>query len=431
MPTITATPDTGKSQVRLDVDFSDVDAPYVLVQRVDPRTGATAQVRGHGDSVTVGATAYAPLYAGYKGVLYDTEVPLDNSFYYTATAPQGILNANPTFSGGFTDPWYVTDPAITMRITESPAGQNFLSFYTAGATPNPTIRAEDAPATPGAPLTITVTVSTSSSNGVTVGFVYRDASGTILSTISGAATVFASTTISTSGVAPANTVSAQPFVQMNGTPASGLTCNVASIALTPFAANTATSGGVIVPSAGSCQFKDPLVPGNNVRVDFSWDPNPQCTPTEGVFWQSLDTEQYAANAAVFNINNQDVAQVVSKTRSAPTSTLTLVSRTFADRDRLIALLQPGSPLLFQAPDEYGLPDRYLSVGANSISRVLPDHRIPIRVFSMPHTVCAAPGGPMQGTVGARWGDLCNRYATWAAVNAAGLTWIQLLDGLAG
>jgi hypothetical protein len=50
---------------------------------------------------------------------------------------------------------------------------------------------------------------------------------------------------------------------------------------------------------------------------------------------------------------------------------------------------------------------------------------------MPHTVCAAPGGPMQGTVGARWGDLCNRYATWGAVNSAGLTWIQVLDGLAG
>jgi hypothetical protein len=431
VPTITATADNAKSQVRLDLDFSDVCAPYVLVNRVDPLTGQTTQVRGHGGSVTVGSTAYAPLYAGYKTVLYDTELPLDNAFYYTATAPAGVLNVNPTFSGGYVDPWYVTDPAINLKITKASSGQNFLSFSTAGATPNPTIRAEDIPATPGVALTVTATVSTSGSNGVTVGFVYRDSSGTILATMQAAATVFASTTLTASGVAPANTVTAQLFVQMNGTPGSGVTCNVASITLTPFQANTATSGGVMVPSLGSCQFKDPLIPGNNVRVDFAWDPNPLCTPTEGIFWQSLDQEQYAANSAVFNVNNQDVAQVVSKRRSAPSSTLTLVSRTFPDRDRLIALLAPGSPLLFQAPDEYGLPDRYISVGANSISRVLPDHRIPIRVHSMPHTVCAAPGGPMQGTVGARWQDLCNRYATWGAVNSAGLTWQQLLDGLAG
>jgi len=53
------------------------------------------------------------------------------------------------------------------------------------------------------------------------------------------------------------------------------------------------------------------------------------------------------------------------------------------------------------------------------------------VFSLPHSVCAAPGGFMQGTVGARWQDTCNVYATWGAVNAAGLTWTQVLQGAAG
>jgi hypothetical protein len=168
-----------------------------------------------------------------------------------------------------------------------------------------------------------------------------------------------------------------------------------------------------------------------VRVDFTFDPNPLCVPAEGIFWQSLDVEQQGANAATFNINNQANPVVVSKTRSSVTSTLTLVSRTFPDRDRLIALLEPGSPLLFQAPDEYALPDRYLSIGADTISRVLPDHRIPLRVFSLPHAVVSSPGGPMQGTVGARWADTCTRYATWTLVTAAGLTWTQVLDGLAG
>jgi hypothetical protein len=430
MSTITATADNAKSQVRLDVDFSDIDAPYVLVNRINPLTSAPTQVRGHGGSVTVGTVAYAPMQAGYKTVLYDTEVPLDQAVYYTATAPVATLNINPTFSGGYLDPWFATASAITMRITANAAGQNFLSFYTDGSLASPEIRAEEVPATPGASLKATLVVSSSGSLGVAIGIRYLDASGAPLSSGNASAVVTSTTTITFTATAPANTVSAQPYVRLSGTPTAGLTANIASVNLTNVA-GSATSGGIMLPSLGACQFKDPLRPGNNVRVDFAFDPNPLCTPSEGIFWQSLDTESQAANAAVFNVNNQANPTVVSKVRSSVTSTLTLVSRTFADRDRLITLLAPGSPLLFQAPDEYGLPDRFMSVGADSVSRVLPDHRFPIRVFSLPHSVVSAPGGPMSGTIGARWQDTCNRYATWAAVNSAGLTWIQVLDGLAG
>lgn len=431
MSTITATADNAKSQVRLDLDFSDIDAPYVLVNRVDPTTGATTAVRGHGSSATIGGVAYAPMQAGYKAVLYDTEVPLDATFYYTATAPSATLNANPTFADGYTDPWYATDPStITIRLTSSTSGENFLSFFTGGATATPTLRAEDIPATAGATFTVTASVSANVSQSVSVGLGFRDAAGALLSTPSASATVLAATTITTSAVAPANTVSVQPFIFMAGTPAATTIVSVGSITVTN-AAGSATSGGVLLPSLGACQLKDPLRPGYNVRVDFSFDPNPLCAPTEGVFFQGMDVEQQAANAAVFNVNNQANPIAVSKVRASVSSTLTLVSRTFADRDRLDALLAPGSPLLFQVPDEYGIPDQYLSVGGVSKTRVLPDHRFPIRVFSLPYQAVSAPGGPMQGTVGARWSDTCNRYATWAAVNGAGLTWVQVLDGLAG
>lgn len=429
MSTITATADTAKAQVRLDLDFSDIDAPYVLVNRVDPNTGATTQVRGHGSSTTISGVAYAPMQAGYKAVLYDTEAPLDAAVYYTATAPSVTLNANPTFSDGYTDPWYPTDPAVIIRATSSRAGVDFLSFLTGGATATPTIRAEDIAATPGASFTVRAVLSANVSQAVTVGMSFRDAAGAILSTTTTAATVLASTTVTATAVAPANTVSVQMLVTMTGTPAATVIVSISSITIVNNA-GSATSAGALLPSLGACRLKDPLRPGNNVRVDFAFDPNPLCIPAEGVFWQSLDTEEQAANAATFNVNNQATPVVVSKVRSSVTSTLTLVSRTFPDRDRLDVLLAPGSPLLFQVPDEYGMPDRYISVGNESKARVLPDHRFPLRVFSLPHTVVAAPGGPMQGTVGARWQDMCNRYATWAAVTAAGLTWTQVLDGLA-
>lgn len=430
MSTITATADTGKAQVRLDLDFSDVDAPYVLVNRVDPNTGATTAVRGHGSSTTIGGVAYAPMQAGYKAVLYDAEAPLDSAVYYTAAAPSVTLNANPTFVGGYTDPWYPTDPAVVIRATSSRSGADFLSFNTAGATATPTIRAEDIAATPGAIFTVTAVLSANVSQAVTVGMSFRDAAGAILSSTTTAAAVLAATTVTATATAPANTVSVQMLVTMTGTPAATTVVSISTITIVNNA-GSATSGAALLPSLGAVRLKDPLRPGASVRVDFTFDPNPLCIPAEGIFWQSLDAESQAANAAVFNINNQANPVVVSKVRSAVTSTLTLVSRTFPDRDRLAALLAPGSPLLMQVPDEYGMPDRYLSVGADTISRVLPDHRFPIRVFSLPHSVVSAPGGPMQGTVGARWSDTCNRYASWALVTAAGLTWTQVLDGLAG
>jgi hypothetical protein len=428
--TIVATADSTRSQVRLDLDFSDIDAPYAYVLRVDPTTGATTPVRGHGTSTTIGSLPYVPMQAGYKAVLYDTEAPVDAGVYYTATAPSVTLNVNPTFVGNFTEPWYPTDPAVLIRPTSSVSGADFLSFQTAGATALPTIRAEDIAATPGASFTVTATLSANVSQAVSVGMSFRDASGALISSTTASGAVLAATTLSVNGAAPANTVSVQLLVSMTGTPAATTVVSISSITITN-AAGSATSAGVVVPSLGAARLKDPLRPGNNVRVDFSFDPNPLCIPSEGIFWSSLDVEEQAANAATFNINNQPNPVVVSKARSSVTSTLVLVSRTFADRDRLDALLAPGSPLLFQVPDEYGLPDRYISVGSASKGRILPDHRIPIRVFSMPHAVVSSPGGPMQGTAGARWSDMCNRYASWGAVTTAGLTWTQVLDGAAG
>lgn len=430
MPTITATADNVRSQVRLDVDFSDIDAPYVLVNRVDPVTGATTQVRGHGSSFSINGTAYAPMQAGYKAVLYDTEVPLDSAVYYTATAPVVTLNANSDFNTGYVDPWYPVTPTLLVFPSTSLGGEKFMSLNPDGATLNPSTRGEDIPATPGASLTVTGVFSGNVTITFTMGLSFRDAAGAIISSTTAAGSALGSTTVTSTGTAPANTVSAQPYITFNSTPGSAAILSVNQIVVTS-SAGTATSNGVTVASQGAVRLKDPLRPGNNVRVDFIFDPNPQCVPSEGIFWQSLDTEDQAANSATFNVNNQATPIVVSKTRSSVTSTLTLVSRTFADRDRLDVLLAPGSPLLFQVPDEYGMPDRYLSVGNSQKGRVLPDHRFPIRVFSLPHTVVLAPGGPMQGTLGARWSDGCNRYASWGAVTTAGLTWTQILDGAAG
>lgn len=430
MPTITATADNAKSQVRLDLDFSDVDAPYAYVTRVDAITGAQTAVRGHGSSTTIAGLPYVPMQAGYKAVLYDTEMPTDTSFYYQAVAPSVTMNATSVFSGGYTDPWFTTTPTVTLRLTANRSGAQFLTIVPDGVTATISVRGEEVPATPGAVLTFTAVMSSNVSQGVVIALNALDATGTLIGNATASGTALTATTLTATVTCPANTVSVRPVLGVTGTPATTTLVSVTSATVTNPAA-TATSTGVTVQSLGACRLKDPLRPGNSVRVDFAFDPNPQCTPTEGIFFQSLDTEQRAANSATFNVNNQSRPVVTSKTRSSTTSTLTLVTRTFGDRERLDALLTPGSSLLFQVPAEYGVPDRYLSIGAETRARVLPDHRFPIRVFSLPFQSVAAPGGPMQGVTGARWSDTCNKFATWAAINSAGLTWTNILDGAAG
>lgn len=431
MPTITATADNAKAHVRLDLDFSDIDAPYVYVTRVDQATGASTPVRGHGSSTTIAGLPFVPMQAGYKAVLYDTEMPLDTAVSYVATAPSVTMNATSEFSGGYTDPWFCTDTTVTVRVTADRSGNRFLSVQSpTGAVGTVSVRGEEVPATPGATFTVTAVMSANVSQAVALAANCLDANGTLIGNGVATATVLGSTTVVATVVAPANTVSLRPVLGMTGTPASTTILSVRSAAVTT-PGGSATSGTVTVASNGSCWLKDPLAPGNNVRVDFAFDPNPLCTPTSGVFFQSMDTESRGANAATFNVNNQALPVTVSKKRSGISSTLTLVSRTFADRDNLNTLLAAGSPLLFQVPSAYGVIDQNMSIGATAVSRVLPDHRFPIRVFGLPYTQVAAPGGPMQGTEGARWQDTCNTYATWQAVNTAGLTWVQVLDGAAG
>lgn len=430
MPTV----NTNRSHVRLDLDFTDTDAPYALIQRIDAATGAPTVVRAHGQTTSIGSTAYANMYAGYRAVLYDVECPLDTAFYYTATAPSAALNANTNFSGGYIEPFNSAAPFAVSALAYSTAVQPttgwYMTFHGDGSTGTPICSSELVPCTPGATITSSITYSTNATVTSGISMVFVDANGTGLSGFNDVASTNGARVATATGTAPANTAYVQLLILMQGTPPASTIMSITKATISSAAA-TATSGPVVVPSLGACWLKDPLRPANNVRVDFWFDPNPLCVPAEGVFFQSLDVETMPANSASFNVNNQAEPVIVSKRRSSDTSTLNLVSRTFADRDRLRALLTPGSPLLWQVPDEYGSPDRYLSVANATITRTLPDHRFPIRVFALPFSVTLAPAGPGQGVFGARWQDTSDVYATWSAVNAASITWTQVLDGVIG
>lgn len=438
MSTITATVLEPLSMVRLDVDFSDINAPYVRVTRVNEVTGVSTVVRTHGASRTGSdGLEYQSLSVGYKTVMYDTELPLDVPVHYVATAIPSIMNVNPYFTN-FIDPWTGANGATVSRVTKInsvlPLSTPSMRWVGDGSTANPQVNGDRISVTVGAQFTLAATFLINSSPAtvlVGVQWLTSALANISTSTTSGLVSNFNPLTLTLNVTAPATAAYAYVFVQAVGTPPKSIFYFVDNVTLTSKAGTATSAGGLVVRSEGTCWLKDPYLPGNTVKVDFCFDPNPLCTPQEGIFFASMDAEGYAANSGTFNVNNQPEPVTVSRVRQSRASTLTLVTRTLADRDRLITMLAGGYPLLWQVPSEYGIPDAYIQVGSYQVVRVHPDIRFPIRVFPLPFVAERSPGGPMAGVVGARWQDSCNRYATWGAATAASVTWTQAMQGALG
>lgn len=153
-----------------------------------------------------------------------------------------------------------------------------------------------------------------------------------------------------------------------------------------------------------------------------------CIPGNGIFFASMDNEDYEPNTLTLNPTNAKYPLAMSRTRRGVSSLLTLVTRTFTDRDNLLTLAEPGSPLFWQGPAAYGIPDQYMDVGRVSIQRGLSDHKFQVRVAQLPYTSVARPAGPSQGVCGSQVGDLCD--FTWDELAAEGFTWDDLIRGRA-
>jgi hypothetical protein len=160
--------------------------------------------------------------------------------------------------------------------------------------------------------------------------------------------------------------------------------------------------------------------------DFSFEYR---APKEGAFFVSMDTESRAANSESVQPVNRRLAITASRPRRGVESTLTLATARFTDRDNLINITLPGSPLLFSAPVEYGIPQKYWDIGTTDVQRGMPDHRFQPRVHVLPIGEREAPAGPGKAPCGVSYDDGCDTagLTTWAEVQAAGMTWLDLTD----
>lgn len=200
----------------------------------------------------------------------------------------------------------------------------------------------------------------------------------------------------------------------------------------PTHAYTATSTEVILPSGQDVWLRDPLLPFNNVRVSGTVTPGlPECRPGAGIYFLPMGDENKPSATTAAQVNNRARPIPLVRVRGSKTSTLNLVTRTFADQALVEAINDPGTTLLLDVPPKFGYDRRYISVGDVPIARISRNQTRQWGQVAMPYVVVDAPAGLGYGTLGTRWADMCDQYATFGAMTAAGITWRGVLLGQAG
>jgi hypothetical protein len=222
-----------------------------------------------------------------------------------------------------------------------------------------------------------------------VGINWYTAAGTWISTSSGPYVTLAANvwTFSTMvAEAPANAASAKLTIQRFGTP---------------------PAGGVLYFDAAYLSWREPS--------------------TNQVFFAQLDTVHRATQAQTIAVVNDALPVNVSLPRRAPDGGITLVSRSFEDRDALVRLFAGGTPVQLDMPEVYGIPAMTMAVGDTDEGRGLPDHRYQPRVHNFPYQQVRPQVGPANGPCGAKYEDWCEdpNLDTWAEVT--GLTYNQMID----
>lgn len=196
-----------------------------------------------------------------------------------------------------------------------------------------------------------------------------------------------------------------------------------------------TAGPVTVVSSGFGWLKDPARPWANVRIDDCTDTpvptmcaTPLTEPAVSLIADGLGAEEYAGDFTLFPVLNRPRPADVYAYRKDATTSWRILSKTLASMDTLNTFYAWGGPIFLQLPPAYGWPDRYYQPAEVVVSRVSNILTVPYRMWDVPLTVVDAPVGAPQGTCENNWCILGTTYATWAALNATGLTWGDVVEG---
>lgn len=439
MPTITATAYNEEAYVLVEVSWADVpEVKYARVWRINTDTGEETLLRPY---VAFNANGDLLLNCS-EGVWWDTDPPLGVNLQYRTEGADVLTNVavNSSFEAGGVAPWTSTNGTLAQSATFAHSGAN-----SGRLTPN------------GTSFTNLITqpaIVIDQTKDVTMSVWALAALGwnsvrAILRFFNGATQVGTDQKtdieilddaewrfLTLTATPPENTTVATITFEVSGTASAGTLFYVDQFELGQYQPVTAyaLSNVVGISANHPWYLKDPLNPCHDVSMRRCMRGPDAYGCDDGslgiMVADHASRESYAPATVLLEPMNRIHDTVLVRRRRDADATLSIITRTFADRDRIKLALAPGTILFIQGPPEYGIEDRYVAFATATIDRPIKDARIPPRFFTLPYRVQDRPEGPMNGPCGARVDDLCDIYSSWAAMFIAGLTWKQLILGAA-
>lgn len=433
MPTINATVYPSMDYVLVEADWTDVPAVrYAGVTRRNTVTGETVNLRPY---IAYDADGNLLLNCGL-GLWWDTEAPLNVPLEYCTVASDVDTNviSNSTFEVALA-PWAATGGAAvrsnlfahtgTWSAQVTPSGTSALVELT-----DPT----DYVIPEGAEVTFEAWVLTPqgwNAGQLEATVLYGGVTQTtflsrVYSLYPGEWQLLRTTfTMAEAGSLTDTTV------RFPGTPAASVLFYIDDVTVTYTAPVAATACETVTVTADTIWLRNPLDPCLDVEVGLC---NPamdfDCEEDSRISYAGMADDERQANTVLSEPVNQIYPIPTWRQRRAPRSELRLIAHDCTARDAILATNQPGSALLFQAPEDYCIPDRYISVGPLVESRISVDQREDFRLMLLPYAVVQRPEGPANGICGSRISDLCDIYTSWQSMTLSGLDWWDLLLGMA-
>lgn len=416
-----------------DVVAIDLDATQVqcaIVTRRNTVTGEVVQLRPYifydGDGALM-------LECG-QGLWWDTEPPLNVPLEYcTMACPTPVaLSANSGFEGGAVLPWVATGGVLTSSSTFAHAGTSSGLLTPTGGVSNPSFAQSFTGVLAGVPLTFSAWVmSPQGWNGVMLrmSLLYTNGITEVFDTpieiLDDNEWRFLTSTITPD----LNATATFTFMTM-GAPPNTTLFYVDEIQATQPVQSALTACETVTVESDSVWLKSPLHPCLDIEIGLCNPMLEDCEEDSRVSYAGTSTQSYAPNTVALAPVNRLRIIPVNRIRRDASSVLRLIAHDCAAKDSVLAINAPGDPLLFQAPVEYCIPDRYITVGVEDEDHLSVDQREQFRLMTLPYETVDRPQGPADGICGARIADLCDIYASWGALTIAGFTWTDLLLGAA-
>lgn len=412
------------------VDPNAITSDCAIVTRRNTVTGEIVPVRPYTSFNSDGALL---LDCGL-GLWWDTEPPLNVPLEYcvvgcdTAT----VVTANPGFETSAAG-WTATGGALTQDCTVAKVGTCSGRLTPGGTLTNPSLSQTGFTLTAGRLTTLsTWAMSPQGWNSVLLRLVvvYSDLTSQTVETPLITLDDNEWRYLSISFVPRLPVTSATFSFIAAGLPPNTTLFNVDELEVTQLTDVTATDCDTVTVTSTSVWLKSPLHPCDDIEIGLCSPALEDCETDSRVSYVGTHDDTYSANTVLLGPVNRRRPIPVNQLRRDAAATLSLLAHDCDAKDAVLQANEPGDPLLFQAPTDYCIPDRYISVTELTESRFSVDQREDFRLMTLPYVTVDRPEGPMDGPCGVRIDDLCDIYTSWAALNIAGLTWTDLLLGSA-